>query len=207
MFLDSHRTVFTFHSWLDLLGVVLAIWIPILNIFKSLANFWHRITYLTSLEKVESSLSHTLKLLSKFGEMSFQEYISEWISPVFYGDLVYKLRRVKCEENFVSSGSKIVKRLRRQKYDPMIIKKTIGQVLGPSPTLYRSFLKHCTQTNKAVGTVWRDMSKPQMRQGHDPRPFWLLNGTPSVLGPELASRRAEHNLLWRMSLYNVHVYT
>ena len=45
-------------------------------------------------------------VLSKFGEVySFQEYVSEGIShPVFYGDLVYKLRRVKCEANFVSSG-------------------------------------------------------------------------------------------------------
>ena len=61
-------------------------------------------------------------LLSKFGEISFQEYVTEGIShPVFYGDLVYKLRRVRCEANFVSSGSKIVKRLRRRKYDPLII--------------------------------------------------------------------------------------
>ena len=77
-------------------------------------------------------------------------------------------------------------------------------MLRPSTTLYGSFLKHCTLTNKAVGTIWRDMSKlPQRRQGPDPRPLWLLYGTPLnlVLGPELASRRAEHNLLWQMSLY------
>ena len=29
----------------------------------------------------------------------------------------------------------------------------------------------------------------------------LMVGTPSVLGPELASRATEHSLLWRMSLY------
>ena len=29
---DSHRALFTVHSWLDLLGVVLAFWISILNI-------------------------------------------------------------------------------------------------------------------------------------------------------------------------------
>ena len=57
-------------------------------------------------------------LLSKFGEISFQEYVSEGISrPIFHDDLVYKLRRVKCEANFVSLGFKIVKRLRRRKYD------------------------------------------------------------------------------------------
>ena len=29
----------------------------------------------------------------------------------------------------------------------------------------------------------------------DPRPLWLLVGTPLVHGPELSSRRAEHSLL------------
>ena len=91
-------------------------------------------------------------LLSKFGEISFQEYVTEGISqPVFYGDLVYKLKRVRCEANFVSSGSKTG--LRCRKYDPLIIERTIGLVLGPSTALYRSFLEHCTLTNKAVETI------------------------------------------------------
>ena len=104
-------------------------------------------------------------LVSNFGEMSFQEFVSEGIShPVFFGDLVNKLRRVKCEANFVSSGSKIVKRLRRRKYDPEIIERTIYLVLGPPTALYRPILKHCTLTNKAVGTIWRALSKhPQRR--------------------------------------------
>ena len=94
------------------------------------------------------------ELLSKFGEISFQDYVSQGIThPVFYGDLVYKLRRVKGEANFISSGSKIVKRLRRRQYDPAIIERTIGLVLGPFTALYRSFLKRCTLTNKAVGTL------------------------------------------------------
>ena len=94
------------------------------------------------------------ELLSKFGDISFQEYLSKGIShPVFYGDLVYKLRRVKDTPNFILSGSKIVKRLRRRQYDPVIIERTIGLVLGPSTALYEPFLKHCTLTNKAVGTI------------------------------------------------------
>ena len=36
--------------------------------------------------------------------------------------------------------------------DPAIIERTIGLVLGPFTALYRSFLKRCTLTNKAVGT-------------------------------------------------------
>ena len=104
-------------------------------------------------------------LLSKFGEISFQEYVTKGIShPVFYVDLVYKLRRVRCEANLVSSGSKIVKRLRGPKYDPLIIGRTIGLVFGPSTALYRSLLEYCTLTNKAVGTIWRDLSKPPQRR-------------------------------------------
>ena len=49
VFQDSHRTVFTFRSWLDLLGVVLAFWISILKISKLLQNYWHRVIDITSL--------------------------------------------------------------------------------------------------------------------------------------------------------------
>ena len=58
------------------------------------------------------------------------------------------------------------KRLRRRQYDPGIIEKTIGLVLGPSTAMFRLFLKHCTLTNKAVGTTLRALSEhPQRRQG------------------------------------------
>ena len=89
---------------------------------------------------------------------------------------------------FISSGLKIVKRLQRRQYDPLIIERTIGLVLGPCTALYRLFLKHCTLTNKAVGTIWRALSKPPLC------PLWLLFGTPSAIRPELAFSRAEHSL-------------
>ena len=147
--------------------------------------------------------------LSKFGAISFQEYISKGIThPVFYGDLVYKLRRVKSESNFISSGSKIVKRIRRRQYDPEIIERTIGFVLGPFTALYRSFLKHCTLSNKAVGTIWRALSKPpQRRQGPDPRPLCLLVGTPLAFGPELAYRlRVAQPTLMDVPIFLIYFY-
>ena len=105
------------------------------------------------------------ELMSKFCDISFQEYVSKGIShPVFYGDLVYKLRSVNDTPNFISSGSKIVKRLRRRQYDQLIIERTIDLVLGLSTTLHRPFLKYCTLTNKAVGTIWRPLSKPLQRR-------------------------------------------
>ena len=54
-------------------------------------------------------------------------------------------------------------RRRRRKYDKVIIERTEGLLLGPSTTLYISFLEHYTPTNKAVGTIWRDLSKPPQR--------------------------------------------
>ena len=46
------------------------------------------------------------------------------------------------------------------------------------------------------GTIWLDLSKdPERRRGTDPRPLWLLVGTPSSLGPAFAFIWAEHCLL------------
>ena len=64
------------------------------------------------------------------------------------------------------------------------VMRLVALLLG-WPT-YRSFLKHCTPTNQAEGTIWQDLFKPtQSRQGPDPRSLWLLFGTPQSL--DLAS--------------------
>ena len=122
-------------------------------------------------------------------------------NTLFYGDVVYKLRMVKDTPNF-SSGSKLVKRLRRRQYDPVLIERTICLVLGPSTALYIPFLKHCTLTNKAVWTIWRALSKPpQRRQGPDLSPLWLLVG---ILQPsDLSSLSAGRSIAYpiRMPLY------
>ena len=91
------------------------------------------------------------------------------------------------------------------KYDPS---GEIGLVLGPSTALYEPFLKQCTLTNKAVGTIWRALSKPpQRRQGPDLCPLWLLVGTPSAIIPELAFSRAEHSRPYSdVSIYIFDIY-
>ena len=142
----------------------------------------------------------------------FKTYITEWadsclpiirnlnLDPVFYGDL-YKLRRDKDTPNFIWTSSKIVDCLRRRQFDPLINKRTIGLVFGPSTTLYRTFLNHWTLNNKAMGTIWQALSKPpQRRQGPDLHLLWLLVGTPSATWPKLASRRADRGLPIRVSL-------
>ena len=128
--------------------------------------------------------NHTNNKIKTFSQYSWVEISSPYWA--YMGTIVTAL--------FILSGSKIVKRLRRRQYDPVIIERTIGLVLGPSTALYEPFLKHCTLTNKAVGTIWRALSKPpQRRQGPDLCPLWLLVGTPSAIRPELAFSRAEHS--------------
>ena len=102
-----------------------------------------------ALETVGKFLRSYSELLSKFGAIAFQEYESKGIAH----SVVYKLRKVKGEANFILSGSKILKRLRRRQYEPAIIERTTDLVHGPFTALYRSFLKHCTLTNKAVGPI------------------------------------------------------
>ena len=175
--------IFPFHSLLDLLDGVLAFWICSLKIFKSLQNYWHRIIDITRIKETKNWTFWTFfrsysELLSKIGELSSQEYVSEGIShPVFYGDLVYKLKRAKGVENFVSSGSKIASTTFDVKSWPSNFREDNRFCGWP---WYIPFLKRCVLTNKMVGTVWRPcptLLRWDSRQDPDSRPLSLLVGT------------------------------
>ena len=103
MFLDSHRIVFTFCNWQNSIGVVPALWISILKIFKSLQNYWFRVTEITCSEKhFESSSGHTLSFCPNWWNIvsrvcfrrKFSSSLLRWSSL---------LRRIKSAANFVSS--------------------------------------------------------------------------------------------------------
>ena len=205
MFLDSHRTVLSSQL------------VRFAMCCTSVLDFHSKNLQITSKLLTQGYRYHKLRktfgkfirseLLFKFGKISFQEYVSEGISHlVFYGHLVYKLRRVKYKANFVSSDSKIVKRLRPRKYDPVIIERTIGLVFGASTALYRSFLNHCTPTNKAGGGggyMTGLVQNPMRRQGPDPRLRLLLV---KLLQTWARFQTAEHSLLWRMYIYLFWIY-
>ena len=142
-----------------------SICIFILKIFKLLQDYWHRVTDIMSLEiHFESSSGHTL---------IFCPNLVKYLSRIcFQMDLLPRLLRWSSRQhkdckgavNFVSSGSKIIKRLRRRKCEPMIIERIMGLALAPSTALYRSSLGHYTLNNKVVGTIWSDASKPPKRR-------------------------------------------
>ena len=138
-------------------------------------------------KRLESYLGHTLNFCPNLVQYRFQNM---YLKKSLTRSLLWSCLQTKDgqrQTNFISSGSKIVKRLRHRQYDPVIIDGTIGLVFCPSTALCRSFLMVCTLNNMAVWTIWRALSKPpQRRQGHDSRPLWLLVGTPSAFWPELA---------------------
>ena len=68
---------------------------------------------------------------------------------------------------FLSSGSKIVKHLRRRKVRPSDHREDDGYLLGPSTALFRFFRKHCTLTkgggNYMTGLVKTSLEKTRPR--------------------------------------------
>ena len=98
---------------------------------------------ITSFEKhLKSSLDHTLNFCLNLVIFRSKNICQkESLTRPSTVSLLYKLMRVKDTPNFILSGSKIVKRLRRRQYDPVIIERNIGLVLGPSTALYERFPK------------------------------------------------------------------
>ena len=93
---------------------------------NSIFDFRSKYLQITSKLLAQSYIYHKLRKmfgnLSKFGEISFQKYVSKGIShPVTYGDVVYELKRVKGVVCYISSGWKIVKTPQRRHLDPLII--------------------------------------------------------------------------------------
>ena len=63
-------------------------------------------------------------------------------------------------------------------------------------------ISHPFVHDEQVYTLRKSSVFLQRRQGHNPRPLCFLVGTPSALWRELASRRVEHSLLWRITFWS-----
>ena len=135
-FPDSYCTVFTFCSWLDLLGVLLAFWIFNPKIFKLLQTADQGLQVSVPLE---SSLDHTLNFcrnLVTFHSKSMCQKVSltgllRWSS--------LQTKEGKRHTEFHLAGFEISQSLRRRQHDRLVIERAIGLVLGPSTALYRLF--------------------------------------------------------------------
>ena len=133
MFLDSHDMVFTFHSWLDLLGDVLAFLISILKIFKSLQKYWFRVTDITNFEKhLESSSGHWTIVSKICFWRNLSTGLQGWSTlSTMEGQRPSEFRLVGLESH--------------RKYNTVIIERTLGLALVHTAL--------CTLNNNVVRTT------------------------------------------------------
>ena len=79
-----------------------------------------------------------------------QQGISE---PIFYGDLVYKFKRIVGKPNFSDQFKKIVKRYIRVGYNLDIMRQSACQVLNPTTVYSYGFLFNCTTVGQASDSM------------------------------------------------------
>ena len=79
-----------------------------------------------------------------------QQGISE---PIFYGDLVYKFKRIVVKLNFSDQFKKIVKRYIRVGYNLDIMRQSACLVLNPITVYSYGFLFNCTTVGQASDSM------------------------------------------------------
>ena len=79
-----------------------------------------------------------------------QQGISE---PIFYGDLVYKFKRIVGKPNFSDQFKKIVKRYIRVVYNLDIMRQSACLVLNPVKVFSYGFLFNCTTVGQASDSM------------------------------------------------------
>ena len=89
-----------------------------------------RVSDIASLGKrFGSSLGHTLNFCPHLVQYRFKN--------MYHKESLTQHSTVILSTNFISSGSKIVKRIRRRQYDPAIIYRNVGIALSPFTALFR----------------------------------------------------------------------
>ena len=84
--------------------------------------------------------------VSKGAKTLLQQGISE---PVFYGDLVYKLKRIVGKPNFSDQFKKIIKRYKRVGYNMGIMRQSACLVANPIMVDSYGFLLNCMMVGQA----------------------------------------------------------
>ena len=76
-----------------------------------------------------------------------------YIQPIFYGDLVYKFKRIVGKPNFSDQFKKIVKRYIRVGYNLDIMRQSACLVLNPITVYSYGFLFNCTTVGQASDSM------------------------------------------------------
>ena len=107
------------------------------KIRKAFSKFYHRHS--------ESIVKYNIRL-----KTLLHQGISE---PIFYGDLVYKFKRIVGKSNFSDQFKKIVKRYIRVGYNLDIMRQSACLVLNPITVYSYGFLFNCTTVGNASDSM------------------------------------------------------
>ena len=89
-----------------------------------------------------------LPLISKY-KCNLKTLLRQGVShPEFYGDVIYKLRKVIGHIHFNTIFVKRIKRFIKRGYDPLILQRTARMVVSPSTIDNHAILFDCTMTKK-----------------------------------------------------------
>ena len=99
---------------------------------KTFSKFYHR----------HSELVEKYVCLRKL----LQQSISE---PEFYGDLVYRIRKIVGKSNFSEQFRKLINRYKRIGYNPYVMRQTACLVINPTSVDSYASLFNCTMAGRA----------------------------------------------------------
>ena len=86
--------------------------------------------------------------------MELKSLLHQGISePIFYGDLVYKFKRIVGKSNFSDQFKNIVKRFIRVGYNLDIMRQSACLVLNPMTVYSYGFLLNCTTSCQASDSM------------------------------------------------------
>ena len=89
------------------------------------------------------------ELVEKYN-VSLRKLLQQGISePDFYGDLVYRIRKIVGKSNFLEEFRKLIKRYKRIGYNPFVMRQTVCLVINPTSVDSYASLFNCMTAGQA----------------------------------------------------------
>ena len=118
-------------------------------------------------------------MISKFN-VGLKSLLLQGLSePEFYGDLVYKFKKIRGMTDFSDQFRKIVMRYKRIGYNLNVMRQSACLVINPITVDGYAALFNCTPVDRASDSMMAPDLKPFILVGWD-RSFRLLLGPPRL---------------------------
>ena len=104
---------------------------------------------LNCFENIKNKLKVNLSLISKY-KSNLKALLRQGIShPEYYGDVIYKRRKITRHTHFHSLFIKRIKKFIKKGYDPTILQRTACLVVNPLTVGHHASLFACAATGRS----------------------------------------------------------